>query len=80
MLLIRAIKSCLELHLPTSNEVKNYEKSSCACALSKSVVVQILPKEENGTILKEMCEASCQSLGLFPSIELWCSGTSIEVL
>lgn len=40
-------------------------------------MVQMLPKEENGTILKEMCEASCQSLVLFPDIELWCSETSL---
>lgn len=40
-------------------------------------MVQILPREKNMTILKEMHEASCQSLVLFSSIELWCSGTSL---
>lgn len=59
-------------------KVKNYEKRSCTCALIKSLMVQILPKEENGTVLKEMCESSCQSLVLFPSTELQCSGTSLR--
>lgn len=36
-------------------------------------MVQILPKEEYGTIQKELCKASCQSLVLFSSMILWCS-------
>lgn len=33
--------------------------------MQKSIMVQILPKEEN-MVMKEMCEAYCQSLVLVP--------------